>query len=411
MPQGLPTAPTLRRRTWLLLLWTLAMGLGTAGALASALLVQIADAGAEALAHPGLYPTGGLRGQLHGAEFALWLGSLAVLALALALGLALARLWIVGPIEALARDAAQDLPHAAEGSDIQRIAQALHAMRRQLGRGEVDRRGQLEAVGALRDAADSTLARLHEADRLALVGRVALGVAHEVGGPLAIVGAALERLQDLHDHGGTEGEKQLCLDRAGTAAERIRTILHDLSEPGLPRGRDADRPTDLLAVALRVVALAEAHPRCRDLQFEVDAAEAQHPADASASHVEQVALNLVLNAADATKGAGRVRLAVVREGDWQVLHVDDDGPGIAAEDRQRVFEPFVTTKRDETAGESHGGWGLGLSVSRRILERYGGTLQAEASPWGGARFTVRLPMPAHQRRASRVALPVERRPA
>ncbi len=405
----MPTAkqPTMRRRVWWLLLVTLATALLAVGGLASALLVQVADIGAEALSQPGLQSAETLRGQLHGAEFALWLGMLAILALAVGLGLALARLWIVGPVEALARDAAADLAVHGELPEIETIAEALRDLRRQLGRGEVDRRAQLEAVGALRDAAESTLARLHESDRLALVGRVALGVAHEVGGPLAIVGAALERLQALHEQEGPLAQRQLCVDRAVHAAERIATILHDLSEPGLPRSRDADRPCDLLAVALRIVGMAEAHPRCKQLALTIEAAEATHPVDASASHLEQVALNLVLNAADATHGAGQVRLSVERQGDWQLLHVDDDGPGIPESERPRIFEAFVTSKRDGQGG--HAGWGLGLSVSKRIVERYGGTLQAGVSPWGGARFTMRLPMPASQRRASRAAVPIERR--
>jgi C4-dicarboxylate-specific signal transduction histidine kinase len=322
MPRPGEPATTLRRRTWLLLGLTLTLALLTAGALASALLVQIADAGVQAWSQPGMQTADALRGQLHGAEFALWLGLFAVLALAAGLGLALARLWILGPIEALARDAAVDLPHASEGTEIERITEALHVLRRSLGRGEVDRRGQLEAVGALRDAAESTLARLQEADRLALVGRVALGVAHEVGGPLAIVVAALERLQELHDHDGPLADKQLCLDRAGTASERIRTILHDMSEPGLPRTRDADRPTDLLAVALRVVALAEAHPRCRHLQLEIDAAESTHPADASASHLEQVALRGCDqgDGPGATGRGARRRLATAARGRRRAWH-------------------------------------------------------------------------------------------
>lgn len=382
----------LRRRAWIVVLLTLATALVAAAAFAHALLLQIAEAGLQ----PGTAAIATLRGQLHGAEVALWLGFAAILALGVGLGLALLRLWLVGPVEQLARDAAADLPTGQIAlPELERISAALHQLRRAQGRDQADLRAQLDAVGAMRDAAEAVLSRLQEADRLALVGRVALGVAHEVGGPLAIVAAALERLQAMDQEGATPDDRQRCIRHASTATERIHTILSDLSEPGRPRTRDADRPTDLLAVALRVLGLAETHPRCKRLQLGVDATEATHPIDASASHVEQVVLNLVLNAGDATGGEGRVHLAVSRDGDWQILHVDDDGPGIAAADRSRVFEPFFTTK-------GHAGWGLGLAVSRRIVESYGGMLDVAASPLQGARFTMRLPMPTHQRRGSRV---------
>ncbi|MBM4342907.1 MAG: HAMP domain-containing histidine kinase, partial [Deltaproteobacteria bacterium] len=245
-------------------------------------------------------------------------------------------------------------------------------------------------------------AQLQQADRLALVGRVAMGMAHEIGGPLAILGGYLERLEALQRADAPLDKRLHCIDQARHAADRIHALLSDLAQPGLPQARDVDRPCDLGAVVVRVVAQAEQHPRARVLDVAVDVADAQHAAEASASHMEQVLLNLLVNAADALRGPGKVAIAVRRQGDWQVVHVDDDGPGIDPDLRERVFDEFYSTKADQAAQASRrSGWGLGLAVSRRIVERYGGALHADASPLGGARFTLRVPVPGALRKAAR----------
>ena len=379
----------LRRRAQWLLVLTLVPALGTLAALGSVLLGQLAggagtDAGTLAA----------LGAQLKAAEIALWLGCAALLALALALGLVALQLWFVGPIEALQRDLAQDpsLDLGPLASDpFGRISAALAEYRRRLAKDRLAIASGLGAADALRGAAQDYREQLAQSDRLALVGRLALGVAHEVGGPLAIAAGQLERLEAP---GASAAERQAAVAQAQAAIGRIHTILSDLSEPGLPRTRDADRPSDLLAVVLRVQGQAEAHPRCRSVHIDLQADADRHAVDASASHIEQVVLNLVLNAADAMKGAGHILLDLRRDGDRQVLGVQDDGPGVPEADRERIFEPFHTTKE-------HAGWGLGLSVSRRIVHGYGGTLTVSAAPSGGARFVLSLPVPSAQR--SRVA--------
>lgn len=375
---------TLRRRTQWLLLLLLVPALGTLAAFASVLIGRLGRA--AVLVDPEL--SGQLAAQLRAAEIALWLGCGAVLALALALGAAALQLWLVRPIETLHRDIAQDPalePQTQTSGEIARIAAALAWYRRQLAKDQVDLASQLGAAGALRDAADIVQEQLAQSDRLALVGRLALGVAHEVGGPLAIAAAQLERLQGLETRGADLQQRLSTIAQAEATLERIHTILADLSQPGLPRTRDADRPCDLLAVALRVQGQAQAHPRCRAVEIELTAAGQRQPADASASHIEQIALNLVLNAADAMKQSGHIHLQVLQDGAYAVLRVDDSGPGVPETERERIFEPFYTTK-------GHAGWGLGLAVSRRIAQSYAGELLVSNGDLGGARFELRLPV-------------------
>lgn len=384
-----------RRRAQRLLALSLFTALLAIGAFATLLLDKVADAGAQALLHPSAQAAELLSGQWHGAVIALWLSIIALGALALGLGLAGAQLWLIGPLESAARDLAQDplLPPTEQTDEISRLSAAVAYYRRQFDRDTHEMTAQRHASQSLREAADGATAQLQQTDSLALVGQVAMGVAHEVGGPLAIALGYLERLNVLQKEGASPQEQQRCIDQADAALQRISTILSDLAQPGLPRTRDADRPTDLLAVALRVVSLAEQHPRAKRLQIEVHGSQAQHPADASSSHVEQVALNLVVNAADAMHGSGQVDLRVSRDGDWQLLEVDDSGPGIAAGDREKIFEPFFSTKGRQ-------GWGLGLAVSRRIISSYGGVLDVDVSPKGGARFRIKLPVPAANRHSA-----------
>ena len=104
------------------------------------------------------------------------------------------------------------------------------------------------------------------------------------------------------------------------------------------------------------------------------------------SHLEQVLLNLVVNAAHATGGHGAVKVSLRAEGEFAHLVVDDDGPGVPAEVRSRVFEPFFTTH-----GQA-GGTGLGLSVVAGIMERAGGSITVHEASMGGARFVARFPL-------------------
>ncbi|MEA5559530.1 sensor histidine kinase, partial [Nodularia spumigena] len=106
----------------------------------------------------------------------------------------------------------------------------------------------------------------------------------------------------------------------------------------------------------------------------------------SADRLVQVVLNLLLNAKDAMNGQGTVRVGLTREGEHALLTIADEGPGIAPEVLERLFEPFVTTK---PVGQ---GTGLGLAVCHTLVERLGGTIDASNPPEGGARFELRLPL-------------------
>ncbi len=317
------------------------------------------------------------------------------------LGGYLLRRRVVSPLRELARVAREiedDGPGprvAVEGvRETVEVGEALSDMSEGLAR----RSAELEkAVAELRQA-NSTLRRaqdgLDRSERLASVGRLAAGVAHEVGNPMGAVLAFLDLVG--RDEGLSEKSRGY-LERALEQCQRVRRILGQLLDFSRP-----PRPTpaefDLREAAEQAVALVAAQRRYDGISFEVDCEPGADPSDAPAtvrviadeSVVAQILLNLVLNAADAVARLEepQVRLTVASrtEAGGVVCAVEDNGPGVELEDRRRVFDPFFTTK---APGE---GTGLGLATALRLAEEMGGSLECQRPrQLPGACFVLSLP--------------------
>jgi signal transduction histidine kinase len=326
-----------------------------------------------------------------------------------AFGASLLRRRVVAPLERLAaatRELAEggfEARLAEEGPrETVLVARAWNEMSEALAR----RTAALEkAVAELRDAnAALRVARtgIERSERLASVGRLAAGVAHEVGNPMAAQLAFL----DLAARDPALGDATRAhLSRASQQGERVRKILRQLLEFSRPP-RMERLPLDLGALADEAVALLRAQPRYTDVQLEVVRAGEPPRALADAGGVAQILLNLALNAADAVvaAGGGGVRLRVRgvpfalranesradaagrRRPDGVECEVADQGVGIDDADRERLFDPFFTTK---PPGE---GTGLGLANSLRLAEELGGALELVEPPEGfRTAFVLRLP--------------------
>jgi two-component system NtrC family sensor kinase len=215
------------------------------------------------------------------------------------------------------------------------------------------------------------------------VGRLAAGIAHEVGNPLGAVTGYAELARDRVRTGDLSGAADF-IARIGSEALRIDGIVRDLLDLARP-AEPALHPTDVAAPLEAALRLARMQPRFRSVTVDVALADALPPVLADARRLSQVFLNLLLNAGDATGGAGRVRVEAGRDGALVQVRVSDDGPGIAEADLPRIFEPFFTTKG------SGRGTGLGLAVSQGIVESFGGELRAANGSSGGAVFTLVLP--------------------
>ncbi len=233
-------------------------------------------------------------------------------------------------------------------------------------------------------------AQLVRSERMASVGRLAAGVAHEIGNPIT----AMMGMEDLILDGGLSPEDQRdFVQRMRKETERIHVVLRDLLDFARPEGRAAPDsvpppPADVEAVVRDVVALVAPQKPFRTVRVEVDVQGAP-PVALPAPRLTQVLLNMVMNAgaavASGPRREGRVTVRA-RSADGGVrIDVEDDGPGVAREVRDRLFEPFVTTKE---VGE---GTGLGLAVCRGLVESAGGQVSYDASYEGGARFVIVLP--------------------
>lgn len=323
---------------------------------------------------------------------------------------------VIGPLEAVARAAneiaagARDVRAPAEGpAEVAGVARALNEMTDALqGQSE-----ELEkAVGDLRGAnreLRQARAGLDRAERLASVGRLAAGVAHEVGNPIGAILAFIDLA--LRDEGLSETGRDH-LNRAGREGERVRTILRQLLDFSRPV-RLEPRPMDFAQVASETLALITAQRRYRHLRVEPTLAHSLPPVMGDPSVVTQILLNLLLNAADAIAerggSGGRVQLvlratvlesrggdaddavAQQRRADAVECLVCDDGCGISEADREQIFDPFYTTK---DPGE---GTGLGLANSARLAEELGGAVECLQPPEGfRTAIALRLPVvPAH----------------
>jgi len=262
------------------------------------------------------------------------------------------------------------------------LAGILRATGRRLASANGDlrrHRAELETRVAERsDALRAAQARVIHQEKVAAFGLLAAGIAHEVGNPLAALSSLLQMLR-RRDPDPYTAEK---LDLADRQLSRIQRTIRELV--------DFSRPASTVVARVRLgeaveeaLGIAKYYHRTKDRAIATDVPADLPPVLALRDHMTQVVLNLVFNAVDATGRGGEIRVTGRRDGDSVVLAVADDGRGIDPADRPRVFQPYFTTKPLGT--------GLGLFVSRQIVEERGGRLTFASEPGQGTTFTVRLP--------------------
>jgi signal transduction histidine kinase len=309
----------------------------------------------------------------------------------------------VGLLRALAGQAALALHNARQVFTVRQINQRLEQM-------------VAERTKALEEALaelQGTQARLVQSEKMVSLGLLVAGVAHEINNPAAVVIGNLELIKDAHldirrlldafdglelsshmanlidsikqdiDYPQIIPELEAMTRDCADAARRIRAIVADLRTFSRPRG-DALQPVDVrqgLVTTLNLV---------RSL-FKERVALQSTLADVplvlgDSSQLNQVFMNLLVNAAQAITTKGQVDVALWSDTDWIYLSITDTGCGIPPENLSRLFDPFFTTKKQ---GE---GTGLGLSISYGIVQRHGGRIDVHSAPGEGSTFTVVLPV-------------------
>lgn len=222
----------------------------------------------------------------------------------------------------------------------------------------------------------------HE-ERLALLGQMTAGVVHDVRNMLCTLGLNLERVEMLMELGS---------ERAGDGLGQAQTVLKNLdsllaSVVDFSRNRDDHAAFEVNSWVEDTLKMLRPTVKAAGVQV-TTSADDTYLLEGASNELRQVLCNLVLNACEALRGRSdaEVRIHLSAALDTLVISVEDNGPGVAPEEREKIFDSFHTTKPEGT--------GLGLWNCRRILAEHGGELELEEASGGGACFLVYLPLPA-----------------
>jgi signal transduction histidine kinase len=261
---------------------------------------------------------------------------------------------------------------------------------------EVDLRRSNDEIGLLAEsfnemsrkmAADiESLRQMNEqltrTEKLAAMGTLAAGVAHEVNNPLASISSLIQMMRSRKELDADSKEK---LDLIASQIDRISQVTRDLTD--FSRTRPAAKgPVDVNQVIETSLRLAGFDPQFQSLEIGKELAPSLPRIYADAGQLQQVVLNMLLNARDAMPNGGRLSLRTARRNGALAIEIADSGPGLDGERARQVFDPFFTTK---PAGK---GTGLGLAVCYGIVTAHGGTIEIGRNEGKGARFTIILPI-------------------
>jgi C4-dicarboxylate-specific signal transduction histidine kinase len=234
--------------------------------------------------------------------------------------------------------------------------------------------------------------QLVQAGKLATLGELTTGVAHELNNPLNNIGLFVGNAIDLIGLGRLDKERvRQELNNAMQQVRKATEIISHLRTFGraAPFTRE---PVSMNQIVRRSLSLMQEQLRIRQVEIELDLCPEEPVVVANAIQLEQVFINLLTNARDAVFDSPRkvIRVACTRSSDAVRVTFQDTGPGIPAGLEQRIFDPFFTTK------EVGSGTGLGLSITYGIIQEHGGAISVESGPQEGATFVVQLPLAREQ---------------
>lgn len=288
-------------------------------------------------------------------------------------------------------------PVRKEDNELSTLSKALNLMLTRISEDKT----KLQLSVASLEKANQKLKKAQEeiirAEKLASVGRLSSGIAHEIGNPIGIVMGYLELLKqkDVNDD-----ERVEYISRTENEINRINTVIHQLLDLSRPSAKGAEHIT-VHDIILEITDVLKLQPLMAGIQLDLSLKADRDVVMADADQLRQVFLNLAINATDAissTENPEKGQLTILThvadnpdseeelEGATLVITFQDNGPGIPEALISDIFDPFFTTK------EPGKGTGLGLSVSFMIIESFGGTIRAENTEGGGAVMTLLLPL-------------------
>ncbi len=227
-------------------------------------------------------------------------------------------------------------------------------------------------------------AHLIQSEKLASLGKLAAGVAHEINNPL---GGILIYSHLLLEDMDRDSPYYQNLEKIVKETTRCKDIVKGLLEFARPKEPETTS-TDINELLDKSLSLVESQSLFQNIRVEKQYAPDLPLIVADTSQLQQVFMNIILNAADAMRGEGDLKLRTFLDADGRYISIDfsDTGPGIKEEDKKKIFDPFFTTK------EVGHGTGLGLSISYSIIRKHQGTIEVQSAPGEGATFSVRLPV-------------------
>ncbi len=235
-------------------------------------------------------------------------------------------------------------------------------------------------LSAAYDQLQRNVERWKQAERLSAIGQLSAGLAHEIRTPLAAIEGAAELLRSDRADSALRDEMTAILQKESKRLNRLLTELLDYARPRRP---------EFLAIELKplvdgIVRLLHVQANRKSVTLETALPESLPQVQCDPEQLRQVLLNLTLNAIQAADRPGSIHIEAQARDTFIDMEIRDDGPGIPADVRAHLFEPFFTTKHDGT--------GLGLAVTKTIIESHGGQIAVEPNAPRGARFLITIPL-------------------
>lgn len=256
--------------------------------------------------------------------------------------------------------------------EIGELAEAFNEMTRRL-------RLHLEEIQTAHKRVLSTQQQLFQSEKLAAIGQLAAGLAHEINNPLNIISGFNEVLLDETPSNDVRRPR---LEEIGRETARCQRLVAELLHFAKPKEPDR-RPTDVGALVTDTLHLVQSQAKAQGVEIEAETSGNLSRLRIDADQIKQAVLNLLLNACQAMPEGGRLNVRTRRANGHVEIRVSDTGPGVPEKNIKSIFNPFFTTKDEGT--------GLGLPLSHAIVEQHGGKIGVESAPGRGSVFTISLP--------------------
>ena len=265
-------------------------------------------------------------------------------------------------------------------NELAQLGEAFNKMAEEIQQKQKSLEQKLKELEQINQELRQTQDQLIFSEKMASVGKLAAGVAHEIGNPLSIIIGYLEYVSRSSNLREQERES---LKRAEEETRRINQIIRELLDYSRPVSQtyESVNINQIIYETLNLVKLQKGFDR---IQTQLDLEESLPPVMGNRNQIKQVLVNLLLNARDAMPDGGILTLKTRRENQLVQIEIADTGIGIPEENLKKIFDPFFTTK------EPGRGIGLGLSISLKIIETMGGKIEVESKSGQGSIFRLKL---------------------